>query len=191
MRKDRFLIKKSVLLALLCLPVAIWAFARPVRILAPGVLGVVCQGAVCVEDEERSNDAVALYDEAYAFVESRLSKFDTKPRMIFCSTARCYRSFGGGRERAISYPKIGSLISADAWEPHFVRHELIHHLQFQQLGAIGTMLDPAWLREGMAYSVSEPPAEDLPLQFREYKERYDQWMGTVDAGQLWAAAKRL
>lgn len=191
MRKNRLLIKKSVLLGLLCLPVATWLFAKPVRILAPGFLGVVCQGLVCVEDEERLSDAVVLYDEAYAFVEAQLSQFDTKPRMIFCNTARCYRSFGGGRERAISYPKIGSLISADAWKPHFIRHEFIHHLQFQHLGAIGTMLGPAWLREGMAYSVSEPPEEDLPSQFRKYQERYDNWIGTVGSGDIWAAAKRL
>ncbi|MBT8131052.1 MAG: hypothetical protein KJO35_02190 [Gammaproteobacteria bacterium] len=185
------MIKKSILLVLLCLPVAAWAFAKPIRILAPGVFGVVCHGAVCVEDEERSDGAVVLYDEAYAFVESRLSKLHTKPRVIFCSTTRCYRFFGGGRELAISYPRIGSIISAAAWKPHFVRHELIHHLQFQQLGAVGTMLDPAWFREGMAYSVSEPPEQDLPPQFREYQERYDLWSRSVDPGQLWVAAKRL
>ena len=185
------MVKKLVLLGVLCLPVATWAFAKPVRMLAPGVMGVTCHGAVCVENEDKIDEAQALYDGAYRFVESRLSHFDTKPRMIFCNTARCYRSFGGGRERAISYPKIASLISADAWKAHFVRHELVHHLQFQELGAVGTMLDPEWFREGMAYSVSDPPEEDLPLQFRKYQERYDQWVITIAPGQLWSEAKRL
>ena len=191
MSKLKPTIRRVCLLCLLCLPVATWAFAKPTRMLTPGVFGVTCTGAVCVENDSQIDRAVALYDEAYQFVELRLSKFETKPRMIFCSTARCYRSFGGDRERAISYPMIGSLISPDAWKPHFIRHELIHRSQFQKLGAIRTMLSPTWFREGMAYSLSEPPDEDLPPQFREYKERYDRWAGPVGPGQIWSAAKQL
>ena len=88
--------KRVALLGLILLPVATWAFAKPVRMIAPGVHGLACQGAVCVERAERMVDAVALYDDAYKFVESRLSQFDSRPRMIFCSTAECYRTFGGG-----------------------------------------------------------------------------------------------
>jgi len=183
--------KRLILLALFCLPVLAWAAIKPVRMVAPSLQGVSCFGQICVEEKARLEHAAALHRSAAVFVEAVLGRIEGSPRTIFCSTTECYRAFGGGQEKAISYPWLGALISPGAWKPHFVRHELVHQVQYQELGAVGTMRAPLWLREGMAYSVSEPPAAEFPDQFRPLAAQYEEWVHSIAPGQLWATASGL
>jgi hypothetical protein len=188
------LIKRSllvVLLAALALPLTAWSFAKPVRLLVPELNGVTCSDSVCVDDAGRMLQAKALYEAAHEHVSAKLTPLTDRPLMVFCSTATCYRSFGGGSQRAITYPKIGSLIAPSSWAPHFARHELIHALQAQELGAMRMMRGPEWFREGMAYSVSEPPAHDMPPQFQTYRAQYEAWVIGVEAKDIWSATAKL
>ncbi len=182
------LLKRVLCVTLLALPLTAWAFAKPVRLLLPQQNGVTCLDSVCVDDPQRIHEATALYDAAHSYVHDRLTPLRGRPLMVFCSTESCYRSFGGGRERAITYPKLGALIAQSSWSPHFVRHELVHALQAQELGAVQMMLAPAWFREGMAYSVSDPPGYDMPPQFEGYRDEYESWVVGVTNSELWSSA---
>jgi hypothetical protein len=183
--------QRWLLLALLAAPAAAWAFAKPARLLAPQWLGHACRDGVCVEDAGRLDEALALYDAALADVGAKLGAFDGRPRLVFCTTRRCYESFGGGAERAITYPRLGSLVAPDAWAPHFVRHELIHARQAQEMGVVRMLRAPAWFREGMAYSLSEPPAGDMPAQFLAWRDEYQAWAAARPQGAPWSAAHDL
>ena len=182
------LLKRALFVTLLALPFTAWAFAKPIRLLLPQQNGVTCLDSVCVDDPKRMHEAAALYDLAHSYVDIKLTPLNGRPLMVFCSTANCYRSFGGGRERAITYPKLGTLIAPSSWAPHFVRHELVHALQAQKLGAVQMMLSPAWFREGMAYSVSDPPDYDMPQQFESYRDEYESWRIGIANSELWSSA---
>ncbi len=185
------LLKRGLLIALLLLPISAWAFAKPIRLLLPQQNGVTCLDSVCVEDAERMSEATALYDSAHLYVRSTLTPLRGRPLIVFCSTANCYRSFGGGEERAITFPKLGSIIAPNSWAPHFVRHELIHALQSQELGAVKMMLVPAWFREGMAYSISDPPNYDMPPQFLNFRSEYDSWSVGLTNSEIWSSGSKL
>lgn len=179
------------LLAALALPLTAWSFAKPVRLLLPELNDVTCSDSVCVDDAGRMLQAKSLYESAHEHVSAKLTPLADRPLMVFCSTAACYRSFGGGSERAITYPKLGSLIAPSSWSPHFARHELVHALQAQELGSIRMMRGPEWFREGMAYSVSDPPGHDMPPQFQKYRTQYEAWAAGLDTTELWSAAAKL
>lgn len=185
------LLRWSALAVLLLAPLMLWAFAKPLRLWAPSLHGMTCADDVCVEDAGRLLEAVALYDAALARIAARGTPLRQRSRMAFCSTDACYRAFGGGAERAITYPWVGSLIAPTSWAPHFARHELIHALQGQQLGEIGMLLKPAWFREGMAYAWSDPPPDDMPEAFLPLRERFEAWYAGIDAGRLWIEAGSL
>lgn len=190
MRRRRIL-RGSILLVLLLAPPALWAFAKPLRLWAPSLHGLSCAEAVCVEEAERLAEATALYESALSRIDTFGTPLRKRPRMVFCSTDACYRGFGGGAERAITYPWVGSLIAPTSWAPHFARHELIHALQGQQLGEIGMLRKPAWFREGMAYAWSEPPPEDMPDAFVPLRDRFETWYAQIDARRLWIEAGAL
>ena len=185
------LLKRSLLVLLLALPLVTWVFAKPIRLLLPEQNGVLCADSVCVDDTERMHEARALYDSAHLHVCDKITPLKDRPLMVFCSTDACYRSFGGGPERAITYPRLGSLIAPNSWASHFTRHELVHALQAQELGAIRMMLAPAWFREGMAYSVSDPPSHDMPPQFQGYRDQYESWAKGITKSELWSSASDL
>lgn len=178
-------------LTLVAVPLTAWSFAKPVRLLLPELNGVACSESVCVDDIERMREAKALYDSAHDYVSAELSPLANRPLMVFCSHAKCYRSFGGGLERAITYPNIGSLIAPTSWSPHFARHELIHALQAQELGPVRMLRGPEWFREGMAYSVSKPPADDMPPQFWTFRDQYEEWAAGFEGTEIWSKASSL
>ena len=184
-------LKRALLVVLLALPLTAWAFAKPIRLLLPERNDVICADSVCVDDADRMREARALYDSAHSHVHNRLTPLKDRPLMVFCSTAACYRSFGSGAERAITYPKLGSLIAPSSWAPHFARHELIHALQAQELGAVRMMLGPVWFREGMAYSVSDSPSHDMPARFQVYRDQCESWAMGFAKVKLWSSASEL
>ncbi len=187
-RKQLFIV---LALALLAVPLTAWSFAKPVRLLLPHLNGVTCSESVCVDDIERMQEARAPYDAAHAHVSARVTPLEHRPRMVFCARTECYASFGDRLERAITYPYAGSLIAPASWSPHFARHELIHALQAQELGAVRMLRGPEWFREGMAYSVSEPPAEDMPQQFEASRDQYEAWAAALNGTDIWAQASSL
>jgi hypothetical protein len=112
---------------------------------------------ICIDDTSRFQEAAGLYDDAAEFVDSAVGGMKRKPLAIFCATEACYQSFGSGRSAAQTIATFGIAISPRGWKPHYVRHEMIHHLQRERLGTLKSwLITPEWLTEGMAYSLRAP-----------------------------------
>ena len=184
--------KKLIFPLLLLLPLAAWAFVKPVRVLAPQLEGLTCVERVCIDDEARRAEAMRLYADALEYVQARVGSLETPPRAVFCSTQACSRSFGFSGQNAYTFGTMSFVISDRGWRPYFVRHELIHHLQNERLGALPAWLfKPVWFREGMAYSLSGDPRNPLPEPLQSYRARFDAWFKDVGPAQLWSEAGRL
>jgi hypothetical protein len=180
-----------VIVLVLALPIAAWAFAKPVRVLAPQFEGLSCVGRVCVDDVSRVAEALALYRGAVAFVDGSVGVLQSPPRALFCSTPACSADFGFGRRQAYTVGTFGIAISDRGWRPYYVRHELIHHLQNEHLGSVrNSFFKPAWFREGMAYSLSGDP-RTLPEPLQRYRAQFDAWLREVGMAGLWSQAERL
>jgi hypothetical protein len=193
--KDRMstIAKLSMLAVLLAAPFATWAFFKPVRVLAPTLAGVHCPSQdVCVDDIARLEEAVALKAEAVPFVEAKLGHIQNVPRVIFCSTSACAKSFGFTSNAAYNVGIYGLVIAPRGWKPYYLRHELIHHLQNERLGSMHAWLFmPKWFVEGMAYSLSDDPRRPLAEPLEGYRSQFESWLRGVGIEHLWSAAELL
>lgn len=179
-------------LLLVVVPAASWALVRPLRVVAPGLAGVSCvKTEICVDDESKRDEASALYSEATGFIGHRFGLTLRRPRVVFCSAEACAKSFGLGERSAVTVGTIGTVIGPKAWKPFYVRHELIHQLQGEQLGVVSTLLKPSWLVEGMAYAMSEDPREVLGEPWQGYRTQFRAWYDQVGKDRLWPDAAKL
>jgi len=186
------MLKRVLLVVLLSLPFAAWAFIKPVRVIAPELVGVTCYGSVCTDEPSRLPQATRLYDEAMQYVDANVGATHGAPRAIFCATAACSAHFGFTRAAAYTVGTFAIVISHRAWRPYFVRHELIHHLQNERLGGLRMwLLKPKWFREGMAYSLSGDPRRPLVQPLESYRAEFEIWRAGIDAARLWDEAERL
>lgn len=169
--------------------VSAWVFFKPIRVVAPELNGVLCTVAICVEDSGSWPIASDLYRQAVANVATKLRPLTSRARVIFCSTQRCYRSFGG-QGRGITVFDLGVVIAPESWQVYIVEHELIHMLQAQELGLLGRERSPLWFKEGMAFSISEPPDCDLPQYARPWVAEYRNWEERVGRENVWTEINR-
>ena len=172
-------------------PVGAWAYFKPVRILAPELNGVTCDGAVCVEDNAQLEQAHKLQRDAIERVAKQLVPLRELPLTVFCSTRACYHSFGGGMERGATLFHLGVILPPESWVPHIVEHEYIHMLQAQELGLMGRQRTPDWFKEGMPFFISAPPAYDLPDYARPLVAKYRAWEQRVGRKNVWQAVGEL
>lgn len=85
---------------------------------------------------------------------------------------------------------FGLAISYRGWRPHFVRHELIHHLQNERFGTWNAWLfKPTWLLEEMAYSMSDDPRKPLPQPLQGWRESFETWRLATRDQNIWEAAE--
>ncbi|MCX7095147.1 MAG: hypothetical protein NTY50_17080 [Methylobacter sp.] len=186
------MLKRLLLVCMLCAPVAAWAFFKPVRVLSPELAGVSCiNDTLCTDDVSRYQEAAKLYDEALHFVNLSVGSIENKPRVIFCSSDTCSQFFEMGQRAGVNVGTFGIVISPRAWKPYYVRHEMIHHLQNEKLGMIKAWREPKWFMEGMAYSLSEDPRQKLSEPFEQYRSQFEGWYSLVGKEQLWAEASNL
>lgn len=184
--------KRLALILLVIAPLAAWWLVKPVRVLAPGLVGISCSsGLVCVEDSAQLGVAEKLYGEAVSDVGQTISPLAGTPRVIFCSSEACADSFGLGARSAVTLGTAGTVIGPRAWKPYYLRHELIHHLQGQRLGVLRHLLLPTWFVEGMAYSLSRDPRAPLAEPWESHRRRFNAWYGSIAKKQLWEAADKL
>jgi len=186
------MLKKIALVLALLAPAAAWALVKPVRVLAPGLEGLACDGRVCVDDPSRRGEAESLYRDAFEYVQKSVGAIQTEPRAVFCSTPACSEKFGMGRRRAYNVGTYAIVVGDRGWRPYFVRHELIHHLQSERLGSLqNRFFKPEWFREGMAYSLSGDPRDPLTEPLQGYRSRFDAWFRRVGPAGLWSEAGKL
>ena len=182
-----------VLATLAALPAVTWAAFKPIRVLAPELAGVTCTEAnICVDDLTKLEEARSLRDESISFVESRIGKVEQVPRFIFCSSAACAKSFGFTGNTAYHVGTFGIVIGPRGWHPHFARHELIHHLQMENIGSLHALLfTPTWFIEGMAYSLSEDPRRPLPEPLEGWRAEFERRFPSVAKEEIWSTARAL
>lgn len=187
---------RLLLTLLLLVPPIAWFLYKPVRVLAPQLLGLVCvKETVCVDDVARAAEAAELYDGALRFILANVGDLQKPPRVVFCATDSCYSAFGLAKPTAHT-TWVGIIVGPRGWEPHYVRHEMIHHLQIEQLGLlklgpIRRWRAPEWFIEGMAYYLSDDPRGMLEEPYRTCRRRFQAWYRSVDHQRLWELAKEL
>jgi hypothetical protein len=185
-------IRRIALLLFVVVPAAAWVIVKPVRVVAPTLVGVTCLSAsVCVDDPSAFGTAEQLHSEARAFLAAEIAPLAGAPRVIFCASSACADAFGLGARSAVTIGTIGTVIGPKAWKPHYVRHELIHQLQGQRLGVIALLFKPSWFVEGMAYSLSQDPRQPLNEPWEDHRRRFASWFQVVGKGNFWREAGKL
>jgi hypothetical protein len=180
--KKRWLIPLGVLL----LPALALAVPNPLRVYVPGLFGLHCgEHRVCVEDASRLAMAQDFLKHAHEELPAVVGPIDAQPVAIFCSTRECFELFGKRRSNAVSFANRAIVIGPRGWYPHFVRHELIHAAQYDHLGLYRAWSLPEWLREGMAYSLSNDPRRPLPEPLEGWRTRFEDWYRKGDGANLW------
>ncbi len=186
------MLKHFLLICLLCIPAAVWMLYKPVRVIAPELNGVSCTGEdICTDNALRYKEAIALYKEAYEFVNSSVGIIEKKPRVIFCASQACFQSFGFSKTAANTVGTSGIVIGPRGWKDYYIRHEMIHHLQAERLGVLKQWRSPPWFKEGMAYSFSQDPRSDFSEVFKEYRLEFEKWYRSVGKENLWREARKL
>jgi hypothetical protein len=141
---------------------------------------------ICVENLEDIQQAEVLYEEALDFVNKNVAVINQPPTVIFCATQSCFESFGFGYQKAATFGQLGIVVGPNGWKDFFIRHEMIHHLQNERWGSLRCRFFlPKWLVEGMAYSLSKDPRDDLAEPMRSQRIQFEGWLKNIDKEQLW------
>ena len=187
------MLKKITALLLLLAPVMAFALYKPARVLAPELFADVhcIDEQIYIEEPSRLDEARALYDASLRFVVDTVGPFQQPPRVIFCSSKDCQNAFGFDKAAATTVGKSGIVVGPRGWKPHYLRHEMIHHRQAEELGILAAFTKPEWLIEGMAYALSDDPRATLADRWEEARQRFQKWYEVVGKDRLWSAAKAL
>lgn len=153
---------------------SVFTIAKPTKIVYPQVTGVTCvETWLCTDNLDRVAEARALYEKALQNVEVKLSKFVNRPKVVFCSSQTCFSDFGFKKPAAASIAGFGIVVAPRGWTQYYVEHEMIHQWQSENFGFITMLMTPEWLKEGMAYSVSDDPREQLDEPFHSFRQEYE------------------
>lgn len=164
-------------------------FLKPSRIFVPALAGVHCsKNNICTDDSSRMEEAQLLGSEALKNVEDKLGFLDYEPKIIFCTTQKCFESFGFVKASAQTIYTFATVISPRGWKSYYVEHELIHQWQFSKVG-YKMYLAPQWLLEGMAYGLSDDERTVLKEPFEMYKNQFRTWYKGVNKAYLVKAIK--
>ena len=179
-------------ICVLLTPLAAWYIYKPVRIFWPSMAGVKCvHENICIENIEQIELAQNLYTDAKKQVQSTITDFANAPHFIFCTTQSCFEGFGFDKASAQSFGTITTVVGPKGWKRHIISHEMIHHIQNEQLGTAKFITLPSWFVEGMAYSLSQDPRESLSEPWESHRHTFDEWYKTIQHSRLWEEAKNL
>ena len=146
---------------------------------------------ICMEDVSRYEEASELYDDAFAFVNGVVDTIEERPRATFCSSQDCFESFGFDRAGAHTVGVSGIVVGPRGWKDHYLRHEMIHHLQAERLGVFEQWRSPEWFKEGMAYALSRDPRPMLSEPWQQHRMQFESWLQAVGRERLWVEAAKL
>lgn len=180
--------RRAILLGgalVLAMLLAACAFYKPLRVLTPNTFGLNCvTDTLCVEDMSTVADATQLRDDALSFVVANVGPIHQPPRVLFCSSEDCFARFGNPAVAALYFWGLDTLLINDkGWKDYILRHELIHHWQVEQFGAVQASRLPRWYIEGMAYSISQDPRDPLPrTDIQTWRTQFNTW---IEEGNDW------
>lgn len=176
MKHFKWLIFLSVILV-----IATFVFYKPSRILIPEINSVACAtSSICIDDMTRLREAEELIARAVIEMEDKLGPLKNYPKTVFCSTQACYESFGFKDAAAHAIGRSGIVIGPRGWQPHYVKHEVIHYWQAENIGVIRMLFVDDWIIEGMAYALSDDPRSELEQPWQSYRMQFSDWFRTVD-----------
>ena len=179
---------KYIVLFVMASLFSVFTIAKPTKIVYPQVAGVTCvETWLCIDNLDRINEARTLYDNALQSLEVKLSQFVNRPKVVFCSTQACFADFGFKKPAAASIAGFGVVVAPRGWTQYYVEHEMIHQWQSENFGFINVLMAPEWLKEGMAYSVSDDPREQLDEPFQSFRQEYEKQFHQLRGMQLKAA----
>jgi hypothetical protein len=159
---------------------------------APSLAGFTrVSDGVYVDDKAGSDEAKRLYSEALAYVSATVWRFQRPPKVIFCTKQESMAQFGLSKQAAHTFSTFGIVIAPRGWKPHYVRHEMIHHLQVEQMGFMRYRRLPQWFVEGMAYSMSEDPRPTLSEPWESFRSDFENWYSREEHDKLWERATEL
>jgi len=176
-RRKRVLILSALAASAMLLTAC--ALYKPLRVLTPEVFGLTCTSDdICVEDPATVAEATSLRNNALSFIEENVGPLRKPPRVLFCSSTSCFARFGNPDVAALYFWRLETLLINDkGWQDHILRHELIHHWQVENFGAVRSSKLPRWFIEGMAYSQSQDPRIPLPrTDIEEWRAQFDAWL---------------
>ncbi|KVO67989.1 hypothetical protein WJ79_26940 [Burkholderia ubonensis] len=176
---------------LIALPIAAFAFVKPLRVVAPALIpGVTCPDAdICTDDASKLGEARQLYGDGYARAAAVTGQFHAAPRVVFCATQACADAFGLGRRAAEAVGNVGVVVAPRGWRSFYLAHELIHFRQAEVLGNVAVATRPRWLIEGMAYSLSGDPRHSLGEPLESWRAQFDAWHASLGARDFWDASR--
>ena len=174
------------------LTVSTFIFYKPSRVLIPEMNGVDCATkSICIDDISRLEEAEELIAHAVIEMEDVLGQLKNYPKAVFCSTQECFEKFGFKHAAARAVGKSALVIGPRGWKPHYIKHEIVHYWQAENIGIIKMLLMDDWLIEGMAYALSDDPRPELEQPWQSYRTKFTEWYKTVDQDTLVLAIKQL
>ncbi|MEM6521458.1 MAG: hypothetical protein AAF722_19255 [Cyanobacteria bacterium P01_C01_bin.70] len=167
-------------------------FVGPTKVFFPSLVGFSpVSENVYIDDITRAEKAKRLYSDAYEFTSKNIWHFERSPKVIFCTTQESLAKFGLSTQAAITFGTFGIVISPRGWKAYYVRHEMIHHVQIEQMGFVKYWQLPQWFIEGMAYSMSEDPRPQLSEPWETYRSDFENWYRPEAHDRLWEFAGKL
>ncbi len=170
---------------LITVPVLFLAFYKPGRVILPEAFGFTrIEKGLYLDEPARAEEARLLQEKALQDIEKEFGRFKREPKIIFCSTQESFEKFGFNKSAARLLGPFGIIISPRGWKIYYLKHELIHYWQVENLGMINIYSYPQWLREGMAYSLSGDPRKTLDEPWETYREEFNKWYEKIDKENL-------
>ncbi|SBT40466.1 hypothetical protein [Micromonospora auratinigra] len=120
--------------------------------------GLYAERGLSTADRQR---LVETYQEAVRRVDGFYGGRRSKPVVLACVTAGCYRRIGGGGERGIAILDRAVLLSPRGIDPVIAAHELSHVEFHERLGSRREQV-PQWFDEGLAVLVAGDARYLLP-----------------------------
>ena len=116
---------RVIVLVMLIVPVTVFAFVKPAKIVFPKLAGAECITEwICIDDTNRFKEAESLYISSLSEIEGTLTKFKKRPTVVFCSSQECFSAFGFNKAAGKSIAGSGVVIGPRGWKPHYVKHDL-------------------------------------------------------------------
>lgn len=179
---------KWIVLVGVVLTVLTFKFFKPSRILIPEINDVTCATtSICIDDVTRLTEAEDLLASAVIEMEQTLGLLKNYPKTVFCATQACFRRFGFDQAAAGAVGRSGIVVGPRGWQPHYLKHEIVHYWQAENIGVIRMLFADDWLIEGMAYALSGDPRPQLEQPWQSYRDSFNAWYQTIDRGDLASA----
>jgi hypothetical protein len=183
MKKKYIIISAFIITSVILL--LILFFHKPARILNPEKHGFTrVYKNLYIDNPASTNHAMILYERALKKVDKRFGLKNKNPRIIFCTTDESFDKFGYKNIAARAQGTFGVIIGPKGWYLYIIEHELIHFWQAENLGTVRSVFYPQWMIEGMAYSLSEDPRNNLTEPWKSYRIKFNEWYETIDKDNL-------